>query len=205
MWTLIFFVLVGFAVLSQHSIAKSVPYFASGPIKAAPALFLTAYSWYLNGPPLLTVAFLLCAFGDILLDMEKANFTWAFEAGVVVFAAALICLSFVYLTKPLTGRPLLLLSLPNIVLALFVILWVLPKIKRPLRIAALGYLALLVASNVIASTSVVPVFLGSTLWLLSDLAIGVSRHIPGTPANSMTNLGLYDLGLYFIAVGVLKS
>jgi YhhN family len=204
-WTIIFFVLACVALLTQTERAKSVTYVVRGPVKAAPAFFLAAVSWYLNGPLLLTLAFFLCACGDILLDMAKATFAWAFEAGVVVFSAALICLSIVYLSKPLSGRPLLLLTLPNIVLAVFVCVWVLPKIKRPLRIPAVAYLSLLVASNIIAATSLVPVFLGSTLWLISDLAIAVSRHIPGTPANGLTNLGLYDLGLFFIALGFLNS
>jgi hypothetical protein len=202
-WTIIFFVLACVALLTQTERAKSVTYVVRAPIKAAPAFFLAGVSWYLNGPTLLTVAFFLCACGDILLDMAKATFAGAFEAGVFVFAAALICLSFVYLSKPLAARPLFPLSFLNIVLALFVCVWVLPKIKRPLRIPAVAYLSLLVASNIIAATSLVPIFLGSTLWLVSDLAIAVSRHIPGTPANGLTNLGLYDLGLYFIALGFL--
>ena len=201
--TVIFFVLVGLAVLTQHAIAKPVPYFVRGLVKAAPALFLAGLSWYANGPRLLTLAFLVCACGDFLLEMARAGFDRAFEAGVGVFAAALICLSFVYLSNPLPGRPLLLLSLPNIVIALFVCVWVLPNVKSSLRLLALSYLVLLVVSNIIASTSVAPVFLGSTLWLLSDLAIGISRHIPGTPANALTNLGIYALGLYFIALGLL--
>ena len=200
-WTIIFFVLAAIALLTQTARARSVSYVVRGPVKAAPAFFLAGVSWYLNGPPLLTLAFFLCACGDILLDMAKATFTWAFEAGVYVFAAALLCLSYVYAGTPLSGYPLVLLSLPNIVLAVFVCALVLPKIESPLRTRAVMYLGLLVASNIIASTSLVPIFLGSTLWLLSDLAIAVSRYIPGTPANGLTNLGLYDLGLYFIAVG----
>lgn len=203
--TIVFLVLAGLALLTQLSSARSVTYVVRGPVKAAPAFFLAGLSWYLNGPRLLTIAFLLCACGDILLDMAKASFTWAFETGVAVFAAALICLSALYLSKPLPGYSLLPLSLPNIVLALFACVWVLPTIRRSLRIPAVAYLGLLVASNIIASTSLVPVFLGSTLWLLSDLAIGVGRNIPGTPANALTNLGLYDLGLYFIAIGFLNS
>jgi hypothetical protein len=204
-WTILFFVLVVLAILTQHAMAKSVPFVVRGPVKAAPALFLAVLSWHFHGPPLLTIAFLLCACGDILLDISKANFLRAFELGAGVFAGALICLSVAYLDKPLAGRPLILLSLTNIVIALFVCLWVLPKIKRSLRVAAVCYLGILVVSNVIASTSLVPVFLGSTLWLLSDLSIGLGRNIPGSPANALTNLGLYDLGLYFIALGFLNS
>jgi hypothetical protein len=203
--TSLFFVLVFFAVSTQHTAARSVPYLVRGPVKAAPAFFLAAFSWYLNGPPLLTFAFLSCACGDILLDIAKEAVSRAFEVGAAVFAVALVCLSLVYLDKPLDGRPLLLLSLPNIVLALFVCLWVLPKLRNSLRFPALAYLAILVASNIIASTSLMPVFLGSTLWLMSDLAIGIGRNIPGSPANGLTNLGLYDLGLYFIAVGFLNN
>ena len=205
LWTILFFVLVVLAILTQHAITKSVPYVVRGPVKAAPALFLAVLSWYFQGPLLLTLGFLLCACGDILLDISKATVFWAFELGAGVFAGALICLSLAFLDRPLDGRPLILLSLSNIVIALFVCLWVLPKIKQSLRVAAVCYLVILVVSNVIASTSLVPVFLGSTLWLMSDLAIGVSRHISGTPANGLTNLGLYDLGLYFIALGFLNS
>jgi hypothetical protein len=204
-WTTIFFVLAAIALLTQTARARSMSYVVRGPVKAAPAFFLAGLSWYSNGPLLLTVAFFLCACGDILLDMAKATFTWAFEAGVFVFATALICLSVVYLSKPSAGYPLLPLSLPNIVIALFVCVLVFPKLKRSFRIPAVAYLYLLLASNIIASTSLVPVFLGSTLWLLSDLAIAISRHIPDTPANALTNLGLYDLGLYFIALGFLNS
>jgi uncharacterized membrane protein YhhN len=203
-WTLLFFVLVVLAVLTQHTITKSVRYVVRGPVKAAPALFLAGLSWYLQGPVLLTLGFLLCALGDILLDIPKTTISWAFEAGAATFAAALICFSLTYLDKPLEGRPLLPLSVPNIVIALFVCLWVLPKIRRSLRIAAVSYLVVLVVSNLIASTSLVPVFLGSTLWLMSDLSIGLSRHIAGSPATGITNLGLYDLGLYFIALGFLN-
>ena len=99
--------------------------------------------------------------GDFLLDIPKPTFSWAFEAGAAVFAAALICLSLTYLNKPLAGRPLLPLSVPNIVLALFVCIWLFPKVKTSLRIPALSYLAILVVSNVIASTSLVPIFLGA--------------------------------------------
>lgn len=203
-WTSLFLVLVFLALLTQRTSSKSVPYVVRGPIKAAPALFLAGLSWHSHGPTFLTLAFLLCACGDFLLDISKATLSWASEAGAGMFASALICLSFLYLSKPLDGRPFLILTLPNIVLALFVCLWVLPKIKPSLRIAAVTYLLVLIFSNVIASTSVAPVFLGSTLWLLSDLAIGVGRHIPGSPASALTNLGLYDLGLYFIAVGFLN-
>ena len=103
-WTIIFFVLAGVALLTQTARARSVTYVVRGPVKAAPAFFLAGVSWYLNGPPLLTLAFFLCACGDILLDMAKAAFGWAFEAGVIVFAAALICLSF-RLSQQASPRP----------------------------------------------------------------------------------------------------
>lgn len=203
--TSIFFLLVFFAVATQHAATRLVPYFVRGPVKAGPAFFLAAFSWYLGGPKLLTFAFLLCACGDILLDIGKGTVSWAFEIGAAVFAIALVCLSLVYLDRPLAGRPLLLLTIPNIVLSIFVCLWVLPLLRNSLRFPALVYLAILVASNIVASTSLVPVFLGSTLWLMSDLAIGLGRNIPGSPANALTNLGLYDFGLYFIAVGFLSN
>ena len=200
----LFFVLVVLAVLTQHAITQSIPYIVGGPIKAAPVLFLTGLSWHLQEPLLLTVGLLLCACGDILLDIPKAIVSWGFEAGAAVFGVALVWLSLAYLENPFVGRPLMPLSLTNIVIAVFVCFWVLPKIKRSLRIPALAYLMVLIASNVIASTSSVPIFLGSTLWLMSDLSIGLGRHISDSPANGMVNLGLYDLGLYFITIGFLN-
>ena len=203
-WTILFFVLVVLAVLTQHTMSKSVRHVVRGPVKAAPAFFLAVLSWYVQAPLLLTLAFLLCAGGDVLLDISKAGFSRAFEVGAAIFAIALICLSFAYLAKPLDGWPLLPLALSNVIVSLFICLWVLPKINSTWRAPAVAYLLVLVVSNVVASTSVVPVFLGSTLWLLSDLAIGLGRHIAGSPANGLTNLGLYDLGLYFIALGFLS-
>ena len=205
LWTTLFFVLVVLAVLTQHTMSQSVRYVVRGPVKAAPAFFLAGLSWYLDASLLLTLSFLLCACGDVLLDLHKAGRSRAFEAGAAVFAVALICLSFAYLDKQLEGWPLLPLTLPNVIVALFICLWVLPKIKSAWRAPAVAYLLVLVASNVVAATSLVPVFLGSTLWLLSDLAIALVRHIPGSPANGLTNLGLYDLGLYFIALGLLTA
>ena len=203
-WTTLFFILVVVAVLTQHAMSQSVWYVVRGPVKAAPAIFLAALSWYLQGPLLLTLALLLCACGDVLLEIFRAGFSRAFEAGAAVFAVALICLSFAYLGKTLEGWPLLPLAVSNVIVALFVCVWVLPKMMSKWRALAVAYLLVLVVSNIVASTSLVPVFLGSTLWLLSDLAIGLSRHIPETPANGLTNLGLYDLGLYFIALGFLS-
>ena len=203
-WTVLFFVLVILAVLTQHAVSQSVWYVVRGPVKAAPAVFLAGLSWYLQGPLLLTLALILCACGDVLLEIYRAGFWRAFETGAAVFAVALICLSIAYLGKPLEGWPLLPLALSNVTVALFICVWVLPKIKTAWRAPAVAYLLVLVVSNIVAATSLVPVFLGSTLWLLSDLGIGLRRHIPGTPANGLTNLGLYDLGLYFIALGFLS-
>lgn len=204
-WTSVFLVLVALAMFTQHSRAKSVPYVVRGLVKAAPALFLAGLSWYWDGPPLLTLAFFLCACGDVLLEIARTTFPPAFEVGAAVFGLALICLSIAYLNRPVDGWPLLPLTLPNLVVSVFVCVWVLPKIRRSLRVPAVAYLGLLLISNVVASTSLVPVFLGSTLWLLSDLAIGVGRHISATPSNGMTNLGVYEVGLYFIAIGFLSS
>ena len=39
---------------------------------------------------------------------------------------------------------------------------------------------------------------------MSDLSIGLSTNISNTPANSLDTLGLYDLGLYFLAIGFLN-
>jgi uncharacterized membrane protein YhhN len=204
-WTLIFFSLVVLAVFTQltkTTVSRSLPVFLRALIKAAPALFLAGLSLYLQ-ESFIALAFLLCAIGDILLDLPEEKAPLAFELGAVSFAAALVCFSIACLGKPLPGRILMPLSLTNIVIAIFVLRWVLPKLKGVQRIVEASYFAILIASNVIMSTSQVPIFLGSSLWLMSDLSIGLSSHVSDTPANSLDTLGLYDLGLYFLAIGFL--
>ena len=72
-WTLLFFVLVIFAVFTQHPMAKSVPYGVRGPVKAAPAFLLATVSWHFQGPTLLTIAFLLCGCGHDSSIAEDAG------------------------------------------------------------------------------------------------------------------------------------
>ena len=204
-WTVVFFVLVILAVFTQltkKTSSKSLPVLPRALIKAAPALFLSGLSWYL-GAPLVALAFLLCACGDILLDIPEEKVSWAFEAGAISFAAALVCFSIASYEHQLPGHPLRPLSLTNIAIAVFILRWVVPKIKGS-RILEVSYFGILIISNVFASGSNVSVFLGSSLWLMSDLSIGLSTNIPGTPANSLDTLGLYDLGLYFLAIGFLN-
>ena len=66
------------------------------------------------------------------------------------------------------------------------------------------YFGMLIIANVFAATSTVPIFLGSSLWFMSDLSIGLGSKVTGDPANSLDTLGLYDLGLYFLAIGFIN-
>ncbi|HKN83619.1 MAG TPA: lysoplasmalogenase family protein, partial [Pyrinomonadaceae bacterium] len=205
-WSLLFFVLVVIAVFTQLAKTTSLrwlPVWPRAVIKAAPALFLCGFSCYLD-QQLVSLAFAFCAAGDILLDLPEEKVSWAFNAGALAFAAALVCFSIASYGRPLPGRALWPLSLTNVVIAIFILRWVLPKLKGAQRILEVSYFGILIIANVIASTSYVPIFLGSSLWLMSDLSIGLSTNISGTPANSLDTLGLYDLGLYFLAVGFLN-
>ena len=205
-WSVVFFTLVIVAVctqLTKTTGSRSLPVLLRALIKAAPALFLAGLFWNLH-QSLLTFAFLLCGCGDILLDLPEDKAPRAFQLGAISFAAALICFSIASYGKPLNGHVLLPLSLTNIAIALFILRWVLPKISGSRRILEVSYFGILIASNVISSTSQVPIFLGSSLWLISDLSIGLSSYVSDTPANSLDTLGLYDLGLYFIAIGYLN-
>jgi len=206
-WTLLFFALVVLAVFTQltkTTLLKGLPVLPRAVIKAGPALFLSGLSWYLD-QPLIALAFLLCACGDILLDIPEERAAWAFEAGAISFAAALACFSVASYQNQLPGRPLWPLSLTNIVIAIFILRWVLPHLKGSQRILEVSYFGILIIANVFASTSTVPVFLGSSLWLMSDLSIGLSTNVPNTPASSLDTLGLYDLGLYFLGIGFLNG
>jgi hypothetical protein len=91
------------------------------------------------------------------------------------------------------------------VIALFVLRWVFPRLKGKARILEVFYFGMLILTNVLASTSTVSVFLGSSLWFMSDLSIGLSEEVSDDPVNSLDTLGLYDVGLYFLAVGFLNT
>ena len=205
-WTLVFFALVFLAVFTQltkTTVSRSLPVYLRAVIKAAPALFLAGLCFYLE-LPLVALAFLFCAVGDILLDLPENKAPLAFEIGALSFAAALVCFSIAFLGKPFPGRILMPLALTNIVIAAFVLRWVLPKTSGLKEVLEVTYFGILIVANVIASTSNVPIFLGSSLWLMSDLSIGLSTNVSDTPANSLDTLGLYDLGLYFLAIGFLN-
>ena len=203
-WTLFFFVLVAVAVFTQLMKKKlSTPVFLRAFIKAAPALFLSGLCFYLE-LHLVGAGFLLCAVGDILLDLPEERFPLAFEIGASSFGVALIVFAVASYFKPLAGHPLRPLALTNIIIALFIIRWVYPKIPTSRRKLELAYFSLLIISNLFASTSNAAVFLGSSLWFMSDLSIGLSSYVSDTPANSLDTLGLYDLGLYFLAIGFMN-
>ena len=205
-WTVLFFVLVALAVFTQltkTTKSKSLPVFLRALIKAAPALFLSGLCFYL-GLYLVGAGFLFCAAGDILLDLPEERFPLAFEFGVVSFAVGLIVFAVASYYKPLAGHPLRPLAITNIAIALFIIRWVLKYIPQSRRKLELAYFGLLIASNFFASHSNAAVFLGSSLWFMSDLSIGLSTYVEETPTNSLDTLGLYDLGLYFLAIGFLN-
>jgi hypothetical protein len=205
--TAIFFVLVIIAVFTQltkNTTCRSLPFWLRALLKAAPALFLTGLSWNM-GQALVALMFLFCAIGDVLLDLSEEKVTHGFQIGAVSFAAALTCVCILSYQRPLAGHPLLPLSITNIVIALFVLRWAFPRLHGRERILEVSYFAMLIITNVFASTSYVRVFLGSSLWFMSDLSIGLGTKVTGDPVNSLDTLGLYDLGLYFLAIGFLNT
>lgn len=203
--TILFFVLVVIAVFTQltkTTTSRWIPFWLRALLKAAPALFLMWACWVV-GYPLVALLFLFCSLGDILLDLPEEKVPHGFQLGAVAFAAALVCVCILSYQTPKPGWPLLPLSLTNVVIAIFVLRWVLPKLRGAERILEVSYFGMLIVANVFASTSTVPVFLGSSLWFMSDLSIGLSTHVSGDPVNSLDTLGLYHLGLYFLAIGFL--
>jgi len=205
--TAVFVVLVVIAVFTQltkNTTSRRLPFWLRALLKAAPALFLTGLSWNV-GEPLVALMFLFCSLGDILLDLPEEKVPVGFQLGAVSFAAALVCVCILSYQRPLPGHPLLPLSITNVVIAIFVLRWVLPKLHGAERILEVTYFGMLIVANIFASTSYVPVFLGSSLWFMSDLSIGLGSKVSGDPVNSLDTLGLYHLGLYFLALGFLNS
>jgi uncharacterized membrane protein YhhN len=206
LWTILFFALVVVAVFTQlmkRTTFKNLPDIPRALLKAAPALFLSGICLYL-AEYLVAAGFLLCAIGDILLDIPEEKAPLAFEIGAGSFAVALIVFAVASYNHPLEGHPLRPLTITNIAIALFIIRWVLPKIPQSRRKLELFYFSLLIISNFFAGHSNAAVFLGSSLWFMSDLSIGLSSYVSETPASSLDTLGLYDLGLYFLAIGFLN-
>ena len=205
--TLIFFVLVAIAVFTQitkTTTSKSIPFILRALLKAGPALFLVGLSWSL-GENLVALLFLFCSLGDILLDLPEDKVPHGFQLGAISFAAGLVCVCILSLQRQLPGHPLLPLSITNIVIALFVLRWVLPRLRGVERILEVTYFGMLIVANIFASKSVVAVFLGSSLWFMSDLSIGLGSNVSDDPVNSLDTLGLYDFGLYFLAIGFLNT
>lgn len=205
--TIIFFVLVVIAVFTQitkTTTSKSIPFVLRALLKAAPALFLVGLSWTL-GETLVALLFLFCALGDILLDLPEDKVPHGFQLGAISFAAGLVSVCILSLQRQLPGHPLLPLSITNIAIALFVLRWVLPRLRGVDRILEVIYFGLLIVANIFASKSLVAVFLGSSLWFMSDLSIGLGSNVSDDPVNSLDTLGLYDLGLYFLAIGFLNT
>ena len=205
--TIIFFALVAIAVFTQFNKAtryKSMPFALRALLKAAPALFLTWLSWSL-GENLVALLFLFCSLGDILLDLPEDKVPHGFQLGAISFAAALVCVCILSYQRQVPGHPLLPLSITNVVIAIFVLRWVLPRLHGSELILEVTYFGMLIVANVFASTSNVPVFLGSSLWFMSDLSIGLGAKVSDDPVNSLDTLGLYHLGLYFLAIGFLNT
>lgn len=204
---IIFFVLVAIAVFTQltkTTMSRSFPFPLRALLKAAPALFLAWLSWSL-GQNLVALMFLFCSLGDILLDLPEDKVPHGFQLGAISFAAALVCVCILSYQRQVTGHPLLPLSITNIVIAIFVLRWVLPRLHGSERILEVTYFGMLIVTNIFSSTANVPVFLGCSLWFMSDLSIGLGAKVSDDPVNSLDTLGLYDLGLYFLAIGFLNT
>jgi YhhN family len=204
--TLLFFALVALAVFTQltkTTTFKSLPPLVRAFIKAAPALFLAVLSWQLS-QGLIAFIFLFCAIGDVFLDLPEDKVPHGFQIGALSFAVALVLVAIASCHRQVPGFQLFPLALTNIVIALFVLRWVFPLMKGLQRVLEVCYFGMLIVSNLFAATSTVPIFLGSSLWFMSDLSIGLGTRVTGDPANSLDTLGLYDLGLYFLAIGFLN-
>src|SRR5215213_8211520 len=164
--TLVFFALVAVAIFTQltkNTTSRPLPFWLRALLKAAPALFLTWLAWYV-GEPLAALLFLFCSLGDILLDLPEDKVPLGFQLGAVSFAAALICVCILSNKYHLTVHPLVPPAITNIVIAIFVLRWVLPKLHGFERILEVSYFGLLIIANLYASKSYVPVFLGRMIF-----------------------------------------
>ncbi len=205
-WTLVFFGLVMLSVFTQltrHSRSKSLPVLLRALIKAAPTLLLAGLAVYLT-QPLVALAFALSSIGQLLSDLEEENVLYGFQLETISFTAALVVFSIAIYQKQFPGHLLLPLSLTNYVIAVFILRWALPRVSHAQRAVKLIYFAFLILANVFASTSYPAIFLGSSLWLMSDLSTALAEKVSDDPANSLGTLGLFDVALYSFAIGFLN-
>lgn len=204
--TALFFALVILAVITQltKTKLKLLPPLLRAFIKAAPALLLTVLAWQL-GQGLIAFLFLFCAIGDVFLDLPENKVPHGFQIGAISFAVALVLVSIASCHRQVQGFPLFPLAMTNIVIAVFVLRWVFPLMKGLQRVLEVCYFGMLILSNLFAATSTIHIFLGSSLWFMSDLSIGLGSKVSDDPANSLDTLGLYDVGIYFLAIGFLNT
>ena len=85
----------------------------------------------------LLLCFVLSATFSSILPEEKVPH--GFQLGAISFAAGLVCVCILSYQRQLPGHPLLPLSITNIVIAIFVLRWVLPRLHGAERILEVVY------------------------------------------------------------------
>ena len=165
-------------------------------IKAAPALFLTGLSWYLD-QTLIALIFLFCASATSSLTFRKTKWRMGFRLaryrlrwrwfGLVASRQ-----------RAVAGYPLLPLALTNIVIAVFVLRWVFPMLKGAQRVLEVSYFGMLIVSNIFACH----VHCSDLSWAVHCGSCPISRSAsgarsPATPRTAWTRSGFTIWDCFF--------
>ena len=206
--------IIGFGiVLVAHMLLRGFeidPYQTITKCMLAPLLAL--WAWQLDGPRLLVLGLVFCFFGDLFMDLGAS---W-FIAGMAAFALAHICFISLFLKRgavdglraSLAGKE----RWRAAVVALYVlgaisfVVWAWPGFPADIRPAVPIYALLLTGT---ATTSIVldtRAGVGAGLFVVSDalIASGWDQYGVAATWQRVTIMGLYAVGIFLIAAGVLN-
>jgi uncharacterized membrane protein YhhN len=206
--------IIGFGiVLVAHMLLRGFeidPYQTITKCMLAPLLAL--WAWQLDGPRLLVLGLVFCFFGDLFMDLGQS---W-FIAGMAAFALAHICFISLFIKRGAVDG--LRASLAGeerwraAVVALYVlgaisfVVWAWPGFPADIRPAVPIYALLLTGT---ATTSIVldtRAGVGAGLFVVSDalIASGWDQYGVAATWQRVTIMGLYAVGIFLIAAGVLN-
>ncbi len=188
---------VGTAVMLIGEVRKSFLLRALGKVVAVAGFLSAALT---NGFPehhvgvVTLVALILCALGDLLLLPNGAK--RAFLLGLFAFLLGHVGFLLAFVTAGVAWWACALALLALVPVTVFVLRWLLPHVKAPMKVPVLLYvtaISLMVASAVgsVAGGGPVLGLIAAVAFFLSDLAVARERFVTDSVVNKLWGLPLY--------------
>lgn len=169
-------------------------------VKSFPAWLLGILS-FMAGNPVAGCGFIAAGFGDFFLALEDKK--WSFLAGMGSFAVSLIIFGYIFVGM---FRPTILswAFITNLFVAYYVMKNIWPNLsKTKLKVPSLAYMVVLLTACFLASGANFTVWIGCTLWFYGDCSISAGMFGNEKLSNKFDTTGIYIIGLFFIACGLL--